>query len=177
MSPIRFRLSRSVLAAGLLGALIASPVMAQDQRLAQVGDSNHRKVTRTAAQQKPKGKLHKLAIQVDESKPEVMNLAINNAQNAITYFKSKGERIAVEIVAFGPGLHMLRQDTSPVKARIAELSLAEPAITFSACGNTHAKQSKAENKKISLITEAHVVPSGVVRLMELQSKGYAYLRP
>ncbi len=177
MTPLRSVLPRRLLIAGVIGFGLAAPSFAQEQRLAQAGDANHRKVARAAVQPKAKGKLHKLAIQVDESKAEVMNLAINNAQNAIAHYKSKGERIAVEIVTFGPGLHMLRQDTSPVKARIAEIALAEPAISFSACANTHAKQSKAENKKIPLLSEAQVVPSGVVRLMELQSKGYAYLRP
>ena len=100
------------------------------------------------------------------------------AQTAtIDYYKSKGEKVAVEIVTFGPGLHMLRADTSPVKDRIAVMSLENANVTFAACGNTQANQSKAENKPVVLISEAKVTPSGVVRLMELQQQGYAYLRP
>ena len=37
--------------------------------------------------------------------------------------------------------------------------------------------SKQESKPIDLITEAKVEPSGVVHLMELKGRGYAYLRP
>ena len=122
-------------------------------------------------------KLHKLAIHVDEMKPEPMNLALNNAQNVLDHYKAKGEKVLIEIVAYGPGLHMLRIDTSPVKVRIAEMSLAEPNITFIACGNTQVSQSKQEGKAVTLISEAKVQPSGVVRLMELQAKGYAYIRP
>lgn len=123
------------------------------------------------------GKTHKLAIQVDENKPEIMNLALNNAKNVAEYYKVKGEKVMIEIVTFGPGLHMLRDDTSPVKQRIAEMSLAEPRITFVACANTQANQSKQEQKPITLIPEAKLFPSGVVRLMELQGQGYAYVRP
>ena len=50
-------------------------------------------------------------------------------------------------------------------------------MTFAACGNTQANQAKAENKPVTLISEAKVTPSGVVRLMELQKQGYAYIRP
>jgi len=120
---------------------------------------------------------HKIAIQVNQNDKAVMDLALNNAKNVIDYYKSKGEKVAVEIVTFGPGLHMLRADTSPVKDRIAVMSLENANVTFAACGNTQVNQSKAENKPVVLISEAKVTPSGVVRLMELQQQGYAYIRP
>ena len=120
---------------------------------------------------------HKIAIQVNQNDKALMDLALNNAKNVIDYYQSKGEKVAVEIVTYGPGLHMLRADTSPVKDRIAVMSLENANVTFAACGNTQANQSKAENKPVVLISEAKVTPSGVVRLMELQKQGYAYLRP
>ena len=133
--------------------------------------------TPAPAETKATGVAHKLAIQITENRPEAMNLALNNAQNVLDHYKAKGEKVLIEIVAYGPGLHMLRIDTSPVKVRIAEMSLAEPNITFIACGNTQVSQSKQEGKAVTLISEAKVQPSGVVRLMELQAKGYAYIRP
>ena len=106
-----------------------------------------------------------------------MDLALNNARNIIEYYKDKGETVAIEIVTYGPGLHMLRSDTSPVKDRIAPMALENPNLKFIACANTQANQSKAEGKQVSLISEATVMPSGVIRLMELQKQGYAYIRP
>jgi intracellular sulfur oxidation DsrE/DsrF family protein len=106
-----------------------------------------------------------------------MNLALNNARNVVEYYQAKGETVAIEIVAYGPGLHMLRDDTSPVKQRIATMALENPSIAFIACANTQANMSKQENKPITLISEAKSMPSGVVRLMELQKQGYAYIRP
>ena len=120
---------------------------------------------------------HKLAIQVDENNQAIMNLALNNAQNVIDYYKSKNESVDVQIITFGPGLHMLRADTSPVKDRIAQMSLANPNLRFAACMNTRERMAKAEDKEIPIIAEGQSVPSGVVTLMELQAKGYAYLRP
>lgn len=138
--------------------------------------------TKQAAQSKPDATKpstakHKVAIQVDENDKAVMNLALNNAKNIIDYYKAKGETVAIEIVTYGPGLHMLRADTSPVKERIAPMALEHFNVKFIACGNTQANQSKAEGKPVALISEAIVMPSGVVRLMELQKQGYAYIRP
>ena len=45
----------------------------------------------------------------------MMNLALNNATNVVQYYKDLGEKVTIEVVTFGPGLHMLRDDTSPVK--------------------------------------------------------------
>lgn len=120
---------------------------------------------------------HKVAIHVDDNDAKVMNLALNNAKNVLDYYQKKGETVAIEIVTYGPGLHMLRADTSPVRQRIAEMSVAAPEVAFSACGNTQAGMSKQEGKDVPLMSEAKVVPSGVVRLIELQEKGYAYIRP
>ena len=106
-----------------------------------------------------------------------MNLALNNATNVEQHYKSLGEKIEIEIVTFGAGLHMLRDDTSPVKDRIKAISEKTPSITFKACGNTQENMGKAENKTIALVAQATLVKSGVVRVMELQEQGWTYVRP
>ena len=122
---------------------------------------------------------HRLAIHVDQNDPQVMNLALNNATNVIEYYRAKKEDVDVDIVTYGPGLHMLRADTSPVQDRLKRLKeLAFPGkIEFSACNNTKQGMEKAEGKAITIVADATLVPSGVVRLMELQEQGWSYIRP
>jgi hypothetical protein len=72
---------------------------------------------------------------------------------------------------------MLRADTSPVKDRVAAMSMQYPELRFSACENTRAGMAKREGKEIPLVKEAKSVPSGVIRLIELQEQGWSYLRP
>jgi len=119
----------------------------------------------------------KVAIQIDQNDKAIMELALNNVSNIIDYYKGKGQTVAIEVVAYGPGLHMLRSDSSPVKDRIAPMALSYPRLSFVACGVTQANQSRSEGKPVTLLSEAKVVPSGVVRLIELQEQGYTYLRP
>src|SRR5690242_465489 len=57
---------------------------------------------------------HHLILQVNTNDPAAMNLALNNAMNVTQYYKQMGENVKIEVVTFGPGLHMLRDDTSPV---------------------------------------------------------------
>jgi hypothetical protein len=37
------------------------------------------------------GKTHRVAIQIDQNDPQVMNLALNNATNVIEYYRGKNE--------------------------------------------------------------------------------------
>jgi intracellular sulfur oxidation DsrE/DsrF family protein len=120
---------------------------------------------------------HHLILQVNTNDAAAMNLALNNATNVAQYYKDLGEKVKVEVITFGPGLHMLRDDTSPVKARIEEMALSAPEVSFKACGNTQEKMHKAENKDIPIISQAQMVPSGVVHVMELQEHGWTYVKP
>ena len=119
----------------------------------------------------------KVAIHVDEEDVSTMNMALNNAANILKHYQGLDQEVVVEIVTFGPGLHMLRADTSPVKARIEEMALTYENLTFSACLNTVQAMKQQSQKDVPLLEEATEVPSGAVRLMELQFAGYAYLRP
>lgn len=158
----------AALAAAVSLAIAASPSAAQGTKPSSV---------QAPKPSVPDRKPHRLILQVNTNEPAMMNLALNNAANVAQYYEDLGEKVEIEVVTFGPGLHMLRDDTSPVKARIKAMAASTPAITFKACGNTQGNMSKAENKDIALIPEASVVKSGVVRVMELQEKGWTYVRP
>lgn len=137
-------------------------------------------IAATRAQDKPAVTseiVHKIAIQVSENNPAAMTLALNNAQNILNHYKKLNQKVDVQIVAYGPGLHLFREDTSQVKSRLSTMSLENPNLTLLACGNTQANQTKAESKEVKLVSEAKVVPSGVVTLSELQERGYSYIRP
>ena len=125
----------------------------------------------------PVFKTHRLILQVNTNDPAAMNLALNNATNVTQHYKELGEKVEIEVITFGPGLHMLRDDTSPVKARIEQMALSTPEVSFKACGNTQEKMHEAEHKDIPIVSQAQVVTSGVVRVMELQETGWTYVKP
>jgi intracellular sulfur oxidation DsrE/DsrF family protein len=122
-------------------------------------------------------KEHKLVLHVDDSDPARMNLALNNLSNVYDFYKKKGEAIRVELVAYGPGMHMFRADTSPVRSRLDQIKLAYDNVVYTACGNTIVNMEKAEGKEIKLVSDVTVAEAGVVRLIELQEQGWTYVRP
>lgn len=121
--------------------------------------------------------VHKILLHIDENNKQKMNLLLNNAANINKYYQDLGEEAHIEIVAYGPGLHMLREDTSPVKKRIKSFQQNFDNISFKACGNTHRKMAKKEGKEIKLLKEAQEVPSGITYLITRSESGWTYIRP
>ncbi|HEY4266168.1 MAG TPA: DsrE family protein [Micropepsaceae bacterium] len=122
-------------------------------------------------------KLHKMVIQVSREDTEGMMLALGNAINAKKLYDARGEQFQVEIVAYGPGITMFREDKSPVKERLAEAKKEIPGIVYSMCGNAKAAAEKREGHEVVPIAGVGVVPAGIVRVAELQEQGYVYIRP
>ena len=115
---------------------------------------------------------HKVVIQVSTDDVRTQNIALNNAVNLQQALGM--DNVIIEIVAYGPGLSMLTSK-SPASNRVPSLAMQD--ITFSACGNTKGKMEKKSGKKIELVEGVRIVPAGVLRIMELQEEGYAYIRP
>jgi intracellular sulfur oxidation DsrE/DsrF family protein len=122
-------------------------------------------------------KTHKLALQISDKDPEKMNAVLNVAANVSRFYSGKGEEVEIEIVAFNAGMHMLRDDTSPVKDRIANSLKSLPNISFKACKNTMDSMEKNEGKPVKLLPNIDVVEAGVTRLIELSESGWTIVRP
>jgi len=163
-----FTFATAIQAVAAIALLVTAPALAKSTSV---------KPSATSKQSTSAKTQHRLILQVNSNDPAMMNLALNNAANVVQYYKELGQAVSIEVVTFGPGLHMLRDDTSPVKARIETLALSTPEISFRACGNTKQNMSKAENKDIPLIPQAQLVSSGVTRIMELQEQGWSYVKP
>ena len=119
------------------------------------------------AAQKPQKE--RVVIQVSDADPQKWNLALNNAKNIQTDLGA--DKTEVEIVAYGPGIGMLKADA--IVANRVEDAVAS-GVKVVACENTmkSLKISRDDmNRKIDY------VGAGVVELMRRQQQGYAYIRP
>jgi intracellular sulfur oxidation DsrE/DsrF family protein len=113
----------------------------------------------------PKG----VVIQVSKNDPAEWEMALTNARNVR---KAYGDQpMEVEIVAYGPGLKMLRSD-SPVAARLEQAR--QEGVKLLACGNTM-RATHTTREDLNWLVD--VVPAGIVEIMQKQSEGFAYVRP
>ena len=112
---------------------------------------------------------NKLVMQVSDNDPAKWNLALNNAKNVQTDLGA--QNVAIEIVAYGPGLAMLKADSVSAN-RIAEAMGA--GVKVVACENTMTNQKLGKDDMLNGIG---YVKAGVVEIMQKQQAGWAYLRP
>ena len=121
--------------------------------------------------------VHNLVLQISDNNPQKMNTVLNVAANVVRYYESQGETVEVRIVAFNAGLHMLREDTSPVLKRLSSFGASMPNVSFAACSNTIAGMTKKEGKAPPIVSLAEKVPAGVVDLITLDENGWTIVRP
>ncbi len=112
---------------------------------------------------------HKVVMQVSDAEPAKWNLAMNNAKNVQTDLGAGN--VDIEIVAYGPGIGMLKLD-SVAGPRIAEA--LRSGVKVVACENTMHNQKLA---RADMLDGIGYVKAGVVELMLKQQQGYAYIRP
>ena len=112
---------------------------------------------------------NRIVIQVSDNDPGKWNLALNNAKNIQADLGAAN--VAIEIVAYGPGINMLKMD-SAVGGRVDEAVAS--GVKVVACENT---MRGAKLTKPDMLDKIGYVPAGVVELMQKQQQGWAYLRP
>ena len=111
----------------------------------------------------------KVVFQVSDNDPAKWNLALNNARNVQADLGK--DKVQIEIVAYGPGLNMLKAE-SKVAARLAEALDNEVALL--ACENT---MNNTKVTKPDMYGGIAYVQAGVTHIMKRQREGWAYIRP
>jgi len=103
-----------------------------------------------------------------------VNFALGNIQN---HFDGVGgpDNVTIALVVLGPALKSFaRASANPdITARVSKFTKA--GLQLAACGNT----MKAQDVTLDGLLPGFTVADrgGVVRIAELQSQGYAYIRP
>ena len=111
----------------------------------------------------------RVVFQVSDNDPAKWNLALNNARNVQQDLGR--DKVQIEIVAYGPGLAMLKGE-SPVAARLA--GALDGGVELIACENT---MTNTKTTRDDMYAGISYVQAGVTHLMKRQREGWAYIRP
>ena len=111
----------------------------------------------------------RVIFQVSDADPGKWALALNNARNVQAELGK--ENVQIEIVAYGPGLGMLKAE-STVEARLAQALTDNVGLI--ACENT---MQNTKTTKADMYSGISYVTAGVTHLMKRQREGWAYIRP
>ena len=115
---------------------------------------------------------HRVALQLSDSDAKKESLVLSVANNLIKAYDP--DRIAIEVVAFGPGIDLLRTDNAN-RARVE--SLIAQGVKFDVCVNTLDTIERETGKRPDIIPGAIPVQVGVGHLLTLSESGYTMVRP
>jgi len=114
---------------------------------------------------------HRVVMHLNSGDENVQRGVLNNIRHL--YQEVGRERLRVELVAHGAGLTLLTKKGSTLATELAQLKSAYD-VEFTACSNTMKAMKLIRDDLVEQVDRT--VPA-MVRLMELQEQGWAYIKP
>ena len=115
---------------------------------------------------------HKIVLQLSDSDSRKQGLVISVANNLLKHYDP--DKVAIEVVAFGPGINLLRPDNA--NRKMVE-SLVAQGVRFDICLNTVDTIERDSGKRPEFIAAATPVQVGVGQILLLTENGYTLVRP
>jgi intracellular sulfur oxidation DsrE/DsrF family protein len=115
---------------------------------------------------------HRIALQLSDNDPKKEGLVISIAYNLLKAYDP--DKIAIEVVTFGPGIDLLRPENS--NRKLVE-SLVAQGVRFDVCLNTVDTIERETGHRPDIIPVATPVQVGVGQILTLTENGYTLVRP
>jgi intracellular sulfur oxidation DsrE/DsrF family protein len=115
---------------------------------------------------------HKIVLQLSDNDARKQGLVISVANNLMKFYDP--DKVAVEIVAFGPGIDLLKPDNP--NRKLVE-SLVAQGARVDVCLNTVDTIERDTGRRPEFIAAATPVQVGVARILLLTENGYTLVRP
>jgi uncharacterized protein len=115
---------------------------------------------------------HKVVLQLSDNDAKKQALVISVAYNLLRAYDP--DKVAIEVVAFGPGIDLLRTESS--NRKLVE-SLIAQGVRFDVCLNTVDTVERETGKRPEIIPAATPVQVGVGQILHLTENGYTLVRP
>ena len=115
---------------------------------------------------------HKIVLQLSDYDPKKQALVISVANNLLKFYDP--DKVAIEVVAFGPGIDLLRVENA--NRKLVD-SLISQGVRFDVCENTVDTVERETGKRPDIIPNATPVQVGVGQLLFLTENGYTLVRP
>ena len=115
---------------------------------------------------------HKIVLQLSDNDVRKQNLVMSVANNLLKFYDP--DKVAIEVVAFGPGIELLRSE-SPARKQVE--SLISQGVRFDVCLNTVETIERETGRRPEIIPGATPVQVGVGQILYLTENGYTLVRP
>ena len=155
---------------GLIGGWLGHSYLQQSQTLLQFAESvqTHQPVDSSQP--------WKVLLHVTSDDPYRLNSLLTETENILREYQSRQQKVAIQILANGKGLNLLRSDKSPYGKRIAELQKKYDNLIFMACARAMERVQQTTGKAVPLLPNTHITPSALTEALNRQREGWTYIK-
>ncbi len=127
---------------------------------------------------KPVGSVEpwKVLLHVTSDDPYRLNVLLNETENILREFEDKQQKVAIQILANGKGLNMLRNDKSHYAKRINDLQSNYNNLVFMACAKAIARVQEKTGAAVPLLPNTKIAPSALSETLNRQRDGWTYIK-
>ena len=115
---------------------------------------------------------HKIVLQLSDGDAKKHALVLSVANNLLKAYDP--DKVAIEVVAFGPGIDLLLAGS---EYRKQVESLIAQGVRFDICLNTVDTIERSTGKRPEILPSATPVQVGVAQILFLTENGYTLVRP
>ncbi len=173
----RSRFATGIAASVILGLGIAVGWGAHEQQHPQGSLLDIAQSMQLAPAQSAENHSWRVVLHVTTADPYRLKTVLDEAEGLLRQHTVNNHKVAVEVLANGRGLDLLRVGTSPFAERIRELqNRYDETLTFKACQNAINRLKLEKNIDVTLLPEAEVVPTAIGEVILRQRQGWAYVQ-
>ncbi len=116
----------------------------------------------------------KVVMQITQNDQVAIDRLLKRAEYLVSMGSQLERPVRIEVVAYGPGLSMLRSDQSPYAERIMHLHKRYDNLLFVACQETLQKQQQGKSP-VRLLQGVMVAPTGKGEVRLRRSQGWSII--
>ncbi len=118
----------------------------------------------------------RVLLHVTSDDPYRLNVLLNETESILREYQAKQQKVAIQILANGKGLNLLRNDKSPYGKRIAELQENYDNLILMACAQAMARVQQKTGKVVELLPDTQIAPSAISEVLNRQKEGWTYIK-
>ncbi len=117
----------------------------------------------------------KVVYDVNYDDPKRHNGTLRNIQNHINAVGK--ENLDLRVVMHGKGVSLLKhaKNDSQIQRKVANLK--KQGVKFNVCADTLSAKNINYKNDLYDVSKKEIVPNGIAEIADLQTRGYAYIKP
>jgi len=118
----------------------------------------------------------KVLLHVTSDEPHRLETLLNETEKILSEYDNRQQKVAIQVLANGKGLNLLRSDKSKYGKRIADLQKKYDNLIFMACAKAMSRVQQKTGNSVELLPATQIAPNALGEVLDKQRQGWTYIK-